>query len=239
MRFLATAVRNVLVSTNGLPTINGLGAINGLGNVNGFGEMNGLQTINGLVSVNGLVQQSGGNEKISQGWNALFVPAHFSAVELGSNWIDSDLLGPLGVGDLENIPSVQNNILDNRHIPEELKMMLCSEDEGVSFREYFSALIQLAWPRNAEFWLCCSDSSAGANSAEACLEPDYKFTSEPEMEGLDPPVFAPHFLTEKFEMGQQEALTAALIAKFNVLGIHLMMDLHGRFDLGLGKNIGQ
>jgi hypothetical protein len=45
-------------------------------------------------------------------------------------------------------------------------------------------------------------------------------------------VLAPHFLTEKFESGQQEALTAAVIAKINTQGQHLVMDLTGRFDLG-------
>jgi hypothetical protein len=193
---------------------------------------NGLSA-NGLASGNDL----GAKDFIANGWNALFVPNRFSEMEIGSNWIDANLLGPEGVGDLVKIPTIQNNILDNRHIHDELKMMLCNQDSELKFREYFSALIEMAWPINAELWVCCSDPADANAVATTCLEPDYTFSSKPKVEGVEPLVFAPHFLTEKFDAEQQEALTAALIAKFNVLGKHLIMDLRGRFDLGHGKHI--
>jgi hypothetical protein len=154
-------------------------------------------------------------------WNALFRPSRFSPAELGRYWI----------GENET-----QQIWDNRHIHEELKTMLCQNDEkdgATPFQTYFAALIELAWPEHAELWVCCS-MPAGANATEACPEPDLQFDSQME-DGCAPPVFAPHFLTEQFERGQQEALTAALIAEINVLGKHLEMDFHGRFDLGLGK----
>jgi hypothetical protein len=84
-------------------------------------------------------------------WNALFIPNLFSEVERGSNWFDANLLGPKGVGDLDKVPTIQNNILDNRHIHDELKTMLCLDDSGeLTFQEYFSILIAMAWPINAE-----------------------------------------------------------------------------------------
>jgi len=46
---------------------------------------------------------------------------------------------------------------------------------------------------------------------------------------------APHFLTDRFAPGEQEALTAAVIAEFNVLGKHVVMDLHGRFSFWIEK----
>lgn len=225
---------NGLMTMNGLPATNGLPASNGLTSLNGLPATNGRPTKNGLTSVNG----SNSSSPSQGGWNSLFVPYQYSKTQLASNnWIDPELLGPEGVGNLENFTSIQNNTLDNRHIPEELKMMICTssmddnnEDE-TSFMEYFLTLIRLAWPSNTELWICCNDP-AGINAVSSCTEPDYKFNSIEA--GFPSPVFAPHFLTEKFERGQQEALTAALIAEFNTVGQHILMDIHGRFDLGMG-----
>ena len=206
--------------------------------MNGLTNMNGLTTANGLTSANGIMTNGGSNSSLWE-WNSLFVPSQYSKSQLGSrNWIDPDLLGPDGVGNLASITSIQSNTLDNRHIPKELKMMICTSNRGdddgeASFMEYFSTLIQLAWPTNAVLWICCDDP-AGVNAVQPCTTPDYQFSSQEN--GFPSPVFAPHFLTEKFERGQQEALTAVLIAEFNTLGQHLMMDLHGNLDLGIGKH---
>ena len=220
MRFLA-------LSTNGLKTSNGIGSYNGISTLNGLTHVNGLKTINGIIGPDGNVQG---------GWNSYFLPTKFSAADLGTNSIHPDRLGPSGVGDLSNVPEIEDNVLDNRFISPELKEMLCFEDatnngETVTFRDYFSVLVDLAWPPNAEFRLCCSEL-AGTSATSPCLEPDYVFSSQPQVAGLEPLILAPHFLTQQFESGQQEALTAALIAKFNVLGQTLIMDLTGRFDLG-------
>ena len=189
---------------------------------------------NGINGIKGVV----GNLQGKRGWNSYFLPTQFSDSVLGTNTIHPDLLGPSGVGDLSRVPGIENNILDNRFISPELKEMLCWEDvadnngEGITFRDYFSVLVDLAWPPNAEFRLCCSDA-AGMSAVSHCLEPDFVFSSKLQVKGFDPLVLAPHFLTEKFGEGQQEALTAALIAKFNIVGKTLKMDLTGRFDLGL------
>lgn len=238
MRFLAAAINglsgiNGLTSSNGLSGMNGLTSGNGLQGMNGVRSNNGLSTINGTPTNNGLIGADGTNQK---GWSSFFLPIHFTQAVLKDNAIDSSLLGPLGVGDLSAVPGIENNVLDNRFISEELKVMLCHQEETgtngeITFRNYFSVLIDLAWPSNAEFWLCCSEP-AGASASSACLKPDHVFSSVPEVEGLEPLEFAPHFLTGMFETGQQEALTAALIAKFNVHGKTLLMDLTGRFDLG-------
>ena len=204
--------------------------------------LNGLMLNNGVMLQNGMQLQNGvslqkGVAVSTKGWNEYFCPDQFSEHALGDNWIDLALLGPSGVGDLSNIPGIDDNILDNHFITEDLKMMLCQEDDatstdhGTTFREYFSELVELAWPHNAKFRLCCSEL-AGSNATLACLAPDYIFPQGDN--DFEPLVLAPHFLTEKFESGQQEALTAALIAKLNVRGIHLVMDLTGHFDLGLG-----
>ena len=237
---------NGMSTTNGLNTLNGLKGANGLTMANGIPTVNGINTQNGFALMNGwpqkngLTQLNGSNSSSPSGvgWNSLFVPYQYSETQLGSNnWFDLELLGPEGVGNLENITSIQSNTLDNRHIPEELKKMICNSNKDddnqgeATFMEYFSTLIQLAWPTNAELWICCNDP-AGINAVMPCTTPDYKFNSYEV--GFPSPIFAPHFLTEKFERGQQEALTAALIAKFNTVGQHVLMDLHGRFDLGMG-----
>lgn len=200
--------------------------------------LNGFRIIQGFRVAQGFPM---GSTYETDGWNSLLVPARFSQEELGGNWIDTARLGPLGVGDLSAVPGVVNNTMDNRHIPEALHSMLCghdgsisSENETAAFREYFAVLIELAWPRNAELRVCCS-APAGRNATTACLTPDHTFSSNtPENEGFEPPAFAPHFLTEQFEARQQEALTAMLIPKINVLGKHLEIDLHGILDLGPG-----
>jgi hypothetical protein len=116
-------------------------------------------------------------------------------------------------------------MLDNRHIHDELKTMLCLDDNGeLTFQEYFSILIAMAWRINAELWVCCSDP-AGARAVQAYFDPDHIYTGQPKIEGVDSLVLAPHFLTDRFELGQKDAVTAALIAKFNVLGKHLVMEL--------------
>lgn len=198
-----------------------------------------LNGFRGMQGFRGLQGYQMGNTNVTDGWNSLFTPDRFSQKELGGNWIDPDLLGPLGVGDL-NISGIvwADNTLDNRHIPEALHSMLCghgiSDNETAAFREYFSVLIELAWPRNAELRVCCSEAAGWSATAE-CLTPDHTFSSNtPEMEGFEPPAFAPHFLTEMFEARQQEALTAMLIPKINVLGKHLELDIHGILDLGPG-----
>jgi hypothetical protein len=51
-----------------------------------------------------------------------------------------------------------------------------------------------------------------------CLQPDYSFRSQPEIEGGgEALVFAQHFLSQKFDAGQKQALTAALIADLTPL----------------------
>jgi hypothetical protein len=197
--------------------------------------LNGFRAIQGFRGLQGFDL---GNTNETDGWNSLLAPDRFSHKELGGNWIDPDLLGPLGVGNLSAVPGVVNNTLDNRHIPEALHSVLCghafSDNETAAFRDYFSVLIELAWPKNAELKVCCSEA-AGASATSACQTPDYTFSSNtPETEGLEPPAFAPHFLTEQFEKRQQEALTAMLIPKINVLGKHLELDLRGVLDLGPG-----
>ncbi|CAB9530425.1 unknown protein [Seminavis robusta] len=166
---------------------------------------------------------------------SVLLPESFTSEILGENWIDPDLLGRAGVGDLTKVgvknvkcddcgTSSESCVLDNRHIPKVLHLMLCGEtQEGKDFRDAFKTLLEMAWPPNAEFWLCCSKDRT---KIEACLEPDHVFVPP---EGIP---MAPHFLTTKFEAGQQEALTAALISKINVHGTTLKMDLAGRFDLG-------
>jgi len=216
MRFLALAA-------NGLTGVNGLQGVNGLSSVNGVGAPDGFTAPNGID----------GSDKA---WNAFLRPDQFSQSSLGDNWINTELLGSDGVGgDLTEL-GIEDNILDNRFITEDLKAALCQEEENtngeLTFRTYFATLIELGWPRNAKLHVCCAEP-AGASAASPCLDPDFVFTSDtPELNGFEELAFAPHFLTEKFEAGQQEALTAALIAKFNTQGKHLVMDLTGRFDLG-------
>ena len=227
-------MRLLALYLNGISGSNGISARNGLGTHNGISQYNGLSGVNGIRTVNGIIGTDG---NLQEGWNSYFLPIQFSDSVLGTNSINPDMLGPSGVGDLSSVPGIENNVLDNRFISPDLKEMLCFEDEannsgeGITFRDYFSVLVGLSWPPNAEFRLCCSEL-AGMSAAFPCLEPDFIFSSKPHVEGLQPPIFAPHFLTEMFEAGQQEALTAALIAKFNVLGKTLLMDLTGRFDLG-------
>jgi hypothetical protein len=193
--------------------------------------------LNGLLTSNGKLLSSSGGPTVTMGWNAYFHPNQFSLDVLKENWIDSSLLGQKGVGDLSNVPGIQENIMDNRFITEELKTALCQKEEDdqdkSDFRNYFSLLVELAWPENAEFWLCCSEP-AGSDATSACASPDYIFSSKRSNNNqeYEPLVLAPHFLTEKFESGQQEALTAALIAKLNTQGRHLVMDLTGHVDWG-------
>jgi hypothetical protein len=98
--------------------------------------------------------------------------------------------------------------------------------------KFHAVIIVLKRKKNAEFRLFFSES-AGSNATSACISPDHIFSSNKgENQEFEPLVLAPHFLTEKFESGQQEALTAAVIAKINTQGQHLVMDLMGRFDLG-------
>jgi hypothetical protein len=221
MRFLSQSLNGA--SLNGV-------SLNGV-------ALNGLRAPDGLRSSNGSIIPDGNLTDVGGSWNSFFLPTQFSDSVLGTNSIHPDLLGPRGVGgDLSNVPGIENNVLDNRFIFPQLKDMLCLEDVaakegGITFRDYFSVLVDLAWPTNAEFWLCCSEL-AGTNATSHCLEPDFIFSSKPQLEGIDALAIAPHFLTAKFESGQQEALTAALIAKLNVLGKPLMMDLTYRFDLG-------
>jgi hypothetical protein len=207
-----------------------------------LGWSNGISA-NGIV-LNGLNAPEGAI--VFAEFNKLFRPNQFSQVALGENWIDPKFLGAQGVGNISSVSGIKDNVMDNRFITDELKTTLCQGDSastdsnGTTFRDYFSALIEVAWPPNAEFWLCCS-GPAGKNATAACSSPDHIFSSknnnagESNQEGnFEPLILAPHFLTEKFESGQQEALTAAIIAKFNTQGLHLKMDLTGRFDLGAG-----
>jgi hypothetical protein len=218
-----------LIAANGLMSMNGLISVNGLATVNGLGTINGLPTVNGLPTTNGIPTING--ETTSNPimkWNALFRPSRFSAAELGSNWIE----GANG--------TMTNRISwDNRHIHEELKEMLCEKNDAndnkngaTSFQVYFSTLLELAWPPNATLSVCC-DRPTGANATAACDAPNVRFDSRTD-DTYPLPVWAPHFLTDQFAPGEQEALTAAVIAEFNVLGKHVVMDLHGRFDLGAG-----
>jgi len=89
------------------------------------------------------------------------------------------------------------------------------------------ALIGLAWPLNAELWLCCTEEQ---DPGSPCLKPDYRFTARSTQS--DELALAPHFLTVLFGPEQQQALTAGLIAKLNVHGTELYMELAGRLDLG-------
>ena len=156
--------------------------------------------------------------------------------------INATQLGSLGVGDLSSDTGALNTdggdcgspeetcVLDNRHLNMPLQQILCAEEDGGA-REYMDALIGLAWPSNAELWLCCSEEYLSADpTSSPCLEPDFRFavgnTQEEEL-GL-----APHFLTVLFVPEQQEVLTAALIAKFNTHGTKLHMELAGILDLG-------
>jgi hypothetical protein len=120
-----------------------------------------------------------------------------------------------------------------------LKEMLCeknnandSNNGATPFQVYFSTLLELAWPPNATLSVCC-DRPTGANATAACDAPDVRFDSRTD-DAYPLPVWAPHLLTDQFAPGEQEALTAAVIAEFNGLGKHVVMDLHGRFDLGEG-----
>lgn len=174
--------------------------------------LNGI-TLNGIkmngITLNGLALES------TFEVNRWMVPSALSQGSLGDeNWINPDSLDASGV----------HGVLDNRHIPNDLKVALC---ESTEIRNYFETLIELAWPSDAEFHLCCGDI------ASECLEPDYIFSSKTGDDStLTPPAFAPHFLTVLFGPGQQETLTAALIAKINTRGERLLMELAGRFDLG-------
>lgn len=82
--------------------------------------------------------------------------------------------------------------------------------------------------------VCCHEP-AGINATSPCEEPDYIFaTSYVDIDGesVPPAGLAPHFLTMQFGEGQQELLTASLIAKLNVHGQKLSMELTGVWDLG-------
>jgi hypothetical protein len=190
--------------------------------------LNGILGANGMNFSNGKkVSSSSGGPTPAMGWNAYFHPDQFLSDVLKENWIDSSLLGPAGVGDLSNVPGIRDNIMDNRFITEDLKTALCHGDDGGSnFRNYFAFLVELAWPENAgEFWLCCSEP-AGINATSAWAVPDHVFSSNKRKDQeYEPLVLAPHFLTEKFETGQQEALTAATIAKLNTQGRHLVSEI--------------
>lgn len=163
------------------------------------------------------------------------------------------LLGPEGVGDLTTIPGIKNAsgqecgpddtcYLDNRHMTVELVEKLCDttpiEIDGPNveldlestlggyFRHYFAALISLAWPGNAQLWLCCKDP-VGADSSVTCEDPSFVLPREHVELGI-----APHFLTGHFGQGQQEALTAAFVSKINTADDFQFVDISGRFDLG-------
>jgi hypothetical protein len=71
-----------------------------------------------------------GLKALSGGWNKHFRLDQFLESVLGQNWIDSSLLGPSGVGDLSNVPGVEDNILDNRFVSEGLKTTLCEGDDA-------------------------------------------------------------------------------------------------------------
>ena len=222
---------------NGIQGPNGLSARNGVLSPNGLTTVNGLNTLQGLPTVNGLSNLNGLTSLYTE-WNALFRPSRFSSAELGSNWFDASLLfGENATSSSSSNPPAAAVVWDNRHIHEDLKQMLClnEEDEDETdgyFRTYFTTLIELAWPEHFHLHVCC-DMPSSANATLPCAEPDWQFNSH--VDGYEPIVLAPHFLTDQFGPGQQEGLTAALIAEFNVLGKHLEMDLLGHFDLGLGK----
>jgi hypothetical protein len=102
--------------------------------------------------------------------------------------IDASQLGPLGVGDLTDVPGARNAatrapcqgpaatcVLDNRHLSLPLQQALCGggSDGGGSgpvaaaaedARNYFDALIGLVWPFNTELWLCCTDEFLTSNA---------------------------------------------------------------------------
>jgi hypothetical protein len=80
----------------------------------------------------------------------------------------------------------------------------------------------LAWPASAKLNICCEEP-AGKDASTPCTVPTYSLPQESgELE------IAPHFFTQLFEQGQQESLTAALIAKINVHGKKLLMDVEVR-----------
>jgi hypothetical protein len=155
-------------------------------------------------------------------------PSQFSSDILGSNWINPEDLGPAGVV----------GSLDNRHVNAGLKEKLCLESDdqegGENFREAFQVLINFAWTPGAELRICCDDP-VGKNATSACNDPDLIFAADPGVLHASEatPGLAPHFLTEGFGVGQQEALSAAFIAKINVYGKKLANEWVGRFDLGL------
>ena len=153
-----------------------------------------------LHTYNGWVLDEGWNED----WNSALFPTAFGKDSLGENWIDPDRLGAEGVA---------NSVLDNRHVHSGLKNMIC-KDEG--FRDYLGVLVDFAWPKSAQLHICCSEP-AGSDTTSECQDPDYVVASTLKGDVL----LAPHFLTEGFQAGQQEALTAGLIAKFNVHGKHM------------------
>jgi len=143
-----------------------------------------------------------------------------SVIEV-NRWLVPSALSRDTLGDKN---SIDRGILDNRHISNDLKVALCESSET---RSYFETLIELAWRSDTEFHLCCGDH------ATACFDPDFVFSSKANDDStLPPPAFAPHFLTKLFGPGQQETLTAALIAKLNTRGESLLMEVAGRFDLG-------
>ena len=61
-------------------------------------------------------------------WNDLLKPQALDPGALGKNWIDPNYLSPSGVGDLSQVPGVEYDILDNRHISKSLKDMLCQNE---------------------------------------------------------------------------------------------------------------
>jgi len=162
-------------------------------------------------------------------------------------------LNPKGVGDLTMVPNINNVggraclpgdtcVLDNRHVTSDLKESLCDATPvdmppimleqgadptvgGVN-RYYLDAMLYLAWPENAKLQICCDDP-AFPDASEKCGTPSFTLPTESGELAI-----APHFLTPLFEERQQEALTAAFVAKFNTLGKRMHMDLAGRFDLG-------
>jgi hypothetical protein len=96
-------------------------ALNGLMTANGYGVKNGHSIINGQ-----LLSSSGGPSTVV-GWNVYFRPEKYSVDVLKGNWIDSNLLGLDGVGNLSSLPGIQENIIDNRFIPDDLKTMYVKE----------------------------------------------------------------------------------------------------------------
>ena len=83
----------------------------------------------------------------------------FSSTYIGeTNWITLQVSDKLGVDNL---------ILDNRHIHNEMKQTICTDE---LFREYLQVLIDLAWPQSAVLQICC-DQPAGKDSAiEQCVK---------------------------------------------------------------------